>query len=229
MSNVNQYIAQRLNSKIIYAQLKTSTKYSGLRLFYVLKRNAVFYFKNDDKQEISTKTIEVKDGDSIITRYYSQVFLIKINNNSTNSNKQYLFSISYSGYFELYDLEDENLLISKLPTQDFTDYFIETIRDSIIELPNNEYLYTFIGYKDGELKLYFQKYSFFDTDINQENLNEKWTRETIERHNIYPPAMISSFSLDENRIVVFYSDIGLNITIGIFNGDLYIIDEKIFF
>ena len=207
--------------------LITSTIDSGLRLFYVLKRNGAFYFKNDDKQEISTKTIEVKDGDSIILRYYSQVFLIKINNNSTNSNKQYLASIS-SGYFELYDLEDENLLISKLPIYNFAEHIVFTISDSMIELPNNEYLYTFIGPKDDEFDeflLYFQKYSFFDTDIKQENLNEKWTRETIERHNFSPSAMISSFSLDENRIVVFYSDINL-IKIEIFNEDLNIIDEK---
>ena len=167
--------------------LITSTIDSGLRLFYVLKRNGAFYFKNDDKQEISTKTIEVKDGDSIILRYYSQVFLIKINNNSTNSNKQYLASIS-SGYFELYDLEDENLLISKLPIYNFAEHIVFTISDSMIELPNNEYLYTFIGPKDDEFDeflLYFQKYSFFDTDIKQENLNEKWTRETIERHTFY--------------------------------------------
>ena len=60
---------------------------SVVRLFYILKKNGAFYFKNDDKKELSTKTIVVKDGDSIISRYYSQVFLIKINNNSTNSNK----------------------------------------------------------------------------------------------------------------------------------------------
>ena len=210
--------------------LITSTFDSGVRLFYVLKGNGAFYFKNDDNQEISTKTIEVKDGDSIISRYYSQVFLIKINNNSTNSNKQYLASISYLGYFELYDLEDENLLISKLPTQNFTESLIFSVRNSMIELPNNEYLYTFIGQKDDEFDeflLYFQKYSFFDTDIKQENLNEKWTRETIERHNFSPIAMISSFSLDENRIVVFYFDIDRYIKIGIFNGDLNFINEKI--
>ena len=169
--------------------LITSPINSGVRLFYVLKGNGAFYFKNDDNQEISAKTIVVKDGDSIIPRYYSQVFLIKINNNSTNSNKQYLASISSSlGYFELYDLENENLLISKLPTRNFTESLIYSIRNSMIELPNNEYLYIFKGQKDDEFDeclLFFQKYSFFDTNINQENLNEKWTRETIEKNSFY--------------------------------------------
>ena len=128
--------------------LITSPMYSGVRLFYVLKKNGTFYFKNKDNQEISTKTIVVKDGDSISIRSYSQVFFIKIKNNSFfNTNKQYLVSISsFFGYFELYDLEDENLLISKLPTQNFTEHLIATIKDSLIELPNNEYLYTFIKY-----------------------------------------------------------------------------------
>ena len=132
--------------------------------------------------------------------------MIKIKNNSTNSNKQYLASISsIFGYFELYDLEDENLLISKLPTQNFTEHLIATIKDSLIELPNNEYLYTFIGQNESEFLLYLQKYSFYDIDINQENLNEKWTRKTIER-NIWYSNMLSSFSLDENKIVLFYYD-----------------------
>ena len=187
--------------------LITSPMYSGVRLFYVLKKNGSFYFKNDDNQELSTKTIEVKDGDSISIRSYSQVFLIKIkNNNNLNTNKQYFISISsFLGYFELYDLEDENLLVSKLPILNFTDHIIITKRDSIIELPNKEYLYTFIGQNNTDFFLYLQKYSFYDTDINSENLNDKWTRETIKK-NIWYAIMLSSFSLDENTIVLFYYD-----------------------
>jgi hypothetical protein len=130
--------------------------YSGVRLFYVLKKNGSFYFKNDYNQELSTKTIEVKDNGSPLQRYFSQVFLIKLNNNSTNSNKQFLVSISsYYGYFELYDLEDDNLLISKLSVLNFTQHIIATFRDSLIELPNSEYLYTFIGQKyENEFYLY---------------------------------------------------------------------------
>ena len=37
--------------------LITSPMYSGYRLFYVLKKNGDFYFKNNDNKEISTKTI----------------------------------------------------------------------------------------------------------------------------------------------------------------------------
>ena len=159
----------------------TSPMYSGYRLFYVLKKNGDFYFKNNDNKEISTKTIFVEDGGLPITRLFSQVFLIKINNNSFNSNKQYLVSISsYPGYFELYDLEEENLLISKLPTEKFTGYSITIKRDSLIELPNNQYLYTFIGKNESEF-LYMQKYSFYDIDINQDNINEKCARETTEK------------------------------------------------
>ena len=208
--------------------LMTSPMYSGERLFYALKKNGAFYFKNNDNQEISTKTIFVKDGDSITIRSYSQVFFIKIKNNSFfNENKQYLVSISsFFGYFELYDLEDENILISKLPTQNFTEHLVATIRDSLIELPNNEYLYTFIGQKESEFLLYLQKYSFYDTDIKQENINEKWKRETIEK-NIWFGIMLSSFSLNENTIVLFYYDTWRNIRIELFDENLNITNYKI--
>ena len=62
--------------------LITSPMYSGVRLFYILKKNGAFYFRNDDDQEISTKTLVVKDGNSISIRSYSQVFFINIKNNS---------------------------------------------------------------------------------------------------------------------------------------------------
>ena len=208
--------------------LITSPMYSGVRLFYVLKKNGAFYFKNNDNKEISTKTIIVKDGDSISIRSYSQVFFIKIKNNSLiNANKQYLVSISsFFGYFELYDLEDENLIISKLPTQNFTEHLVATIRDSIIELPNNEYLYTFIEQKESEFLLYLQKYSFYDTDIKQENINEKWKRETIEK-NIWFGIMLSSFSLDENTIVLFYYDTWRNMRIELLDENLNTMNFKI--
>ena len=82
------------------------------------KSNDAFCFKNNDNQELSTKKIEVKDSETSIWRFFSQVFLIKIKNNSSfNANKQFLVSISsFLGWFEfLYDLEDENLIVSKLP------------------------------------------------------------------------------------------------------------------
>ena len=222
----------RLTNKVINDDgdfiLITSPMNNGVRLFYVLKQNGSFYFKNNDNHEISTKTIFIKDGDLPISRFFSQVFLIKIkNNNSFNPNKQYLVSISsYLGYFELYDLEEENLLISKLPTQNFTQHIIATKRDSLIELPNNEYLYTFIGQNETEFLLYLQKYSFYDTNINQENINEKWTRETIDK-NIWYAIMLSSFSLDENTIVLFYYDSMRDIRIELLDENLNTTNYKI--
>ena len=212
--------------------LITSPWYNnGVRLFYALKKNGVFYFKNNDKQDFSTKTIVVKDGDSSISRYFSQAFLIRINNNNSNPNKQYLVSISsYLGYFELYDLEDENLLISKLPTHDFTEHFIGSFKDSLIELPNNEYLYTFIGQeKENEnfFLLYSQKYSFLDTDINKENIKEKCSIKIFEKKNNWFTRMVSSFSLDTNEIVLFYYDNSRNYKIELFDKNLNSQNSKI--
>jgi len=221
----------RFTNKVINDEgdfiLITSPMYSGFRLFYVLKKNGAFYFKNVDNQELSTKTILVKDDDLPFSRYFSQAFLIKINNNSTNLNKQFLVSISsYFGYFELYNLEDDNLLVSKLTTLDFTDHAISTIRDSIIELPNIKYLYIFIGQKEKASYLYLQKYSFYDIDIDIKNLNEKWTRETIEKNSLFS-IMLSSFSLDENTIVLFYYDTNSYMKIELLDENLTNINSKI--
>ena len=221
----------RLTNKVINDEgdfiLIASPMYSGFRLFYALKKNGAFYFKNDDNQELSTKTILVKEDDFPSSRYFSQVFLIKVINNSTNSNKQFLVSLSsYYGDFELYDLEDDNLFVSKLPVLNFTDHIIYTIRDSIIELPNNKYLYTFIGKKEEKFYLYLQKYSFYDIEIDKENINEKWTRETFEK-NICLSLMLSSFSLDENTILLFYYDINHDMKIELFDENLTNITSKI--
>jgi len=223
----------RFTNKVINDEgnfiLITSPMYSGVRLFYLLKKDGTYYFKNYDNQELSTKKIEVKDGDSISIRSYSQVFLIKTNNNSLNSDKQFLVSISsYYGYFELYDLEEENILISKLPTLNFTRHYIFSFRDSLIELPNKEYLYTFIGQKrEKEFLLYMQKYSFYDTDINMENINEKCSIETIEKKSIWFERMLSSFSLDTNNIVLFYYDTNSNMKIELLDENLNNITSKI--
>ena len=202
---------------------------NGVRLFYVLKKNGDFYFKNDYNQELSTKTIVLKDNGLTLPRYFSQVFLIKINNNSTNSNKQFLVSISdFYGYFELYDLEDSNLLISKLPVLNFTQHIIGTFKDSLIELSNNQYLYIFLGEKkENEFFLYLQKYSFFDIDINLENLNQKCFIETFEKNNIWFSRIVSSFTLDTNKIVLFYFDNNHNIKIELLDENLNDLSSKI--
>ena len=203
--------------------------YNGNRLFYILKKNGAFYFKNDDNTELSTKIIVVKDGDSPSLRSFSQVFFIKLNNNTFfNTSKQFLVSISsYFGYFELYDLEDENLLVSQLPVLNFTEHLIGTFRDSIIELPNNEYLYTFIGQKGDNFFLYFQKYSFYDIFLNKENINEKCSIKTKERTTIWFARMLSSFRMDEDTIVLFYYDPQRDMRIELLDKNLNNISYKI--
>ena len=93
-------------------------------------------------------------------------------------------------------------------------------------MPNKEYLYTFIGQNETEFLLYLQKYSFYDIDINQENLNDKWNRETIEK-NIWYAIMLSSFSLDGNTIVLFYYDAIRDIRIELLDRNLSNINFKI--
>ena len=71
---------------------------NGIRLFYWLKKDGTFYFKNQNGERISTKTIIVKYGnsDNSPLRYESNIIMVSINN------KEYLLSISlWEGMVEL--------------------------------------------------------------------------------------------------------------------------------
>ena len=198
-----------------------------LDYFMYSKKMALFILKMIKKKLLSKTIILKNDDGSPLERYFSQAFLIKINN-SIYSNKQFLISIStYLGNFELYDLEDENLLVSKLPVLNFAEHYIQTFRDSIIELPNNEYLYTFIGQKtEKDFSLYLQQYSFFGPEINNQNKNDKCSIKTIEKNNIWFARMVSSFILDTNIIVLFYYDNNRYIKIELLDENLSFLTSK---
>ena len=78
------------------------------RLFYGLKKNWKYFFKDNDGNEIPTKEIQLDNNGNDAKRYESKNIFITNNNN----NKQYLFSIATAdSVTELHDFESGNYLI----------------------------------------------------------------------------------------------------------------------
>ena len=118
---------------------------NGIRLFYGLKKDGSYFFKNENGERIPTKIIIIKDNcNNFFYRYESSNIFISI-----NENKECLLSISlYTGNAEIYDFEAKEE--SFVSTYFFTGYNIESTSCALMEVldSNNnrkEYFYAFNG------------------------------------------------------------------------------------
>ena len=130
---------------------------------------------------------------------------MKIQNN--DENKQFLVSISlYYGFMEIYDLDNDNISFSKISVWDFGGYIIYSIKGSIIELDNKEYLYFFMAQSYNDWKYYavLKKFVFFDNNINKENINENSLIEDKIKINTRFFRVVSAFKTESNQIILLY-------------------------
>ena len=208
---------------------------NGQRLFFRLTKDGRSYYKNNDNEEILTRSILVLDDDKNgVMRYESQIFLIKRNNNNLDGNKQFLVSISlYYGYMEIYDLDDNNISCSKIGASEFGNYIIFSKRGSIIELNNKEYIYIFIGQilSDMSYRNYYlvlEKYIFYDTNINKRNLNNSFLIEDIKSIKVCYSRIVNALKTISNNIILFYLTSNLDYKVEVLNQELEIQSEKYF-
>ena len=202
---------------------------NGKRLFSRLKKNGRPYYKNNNQEEILSRSLVVPDGDSGAMRYESQIFLVKINNDNFDENKQFLVSISlYLGFLEIYDLDSNNLTFNKISINDFGNYVIYSRKGSIIELNNKEYLYFFLGKNKNDHTHYvvLQKFSFYDNNINKDNLNEKWLTEEEKSIRVPYSRVVSAFKTESNEIIIFYISFGNKYKIELLNETYHTTYEK---
>ena len=206
----------------------SSEELNGVRLFFGLKKNGRYYFKNNNNEKIPTKKIIVLDDKNEgAMRYESNLFFIKIKNGKFEENKEFLVSISlFYGFIELFDLEEENNPISTIPAVDFNNYVIYAKVCSIIELNNKEYLYIFNGKpKDGwDDFIVIKKYIFYDINLNSDNTQNiptKVIRAAFSRN-------ANAFKTDSNQIILFYVNIENKYKIEALNEKLETMYEKYF-
>ena len=198
-----RYGSLALNSKgdLIYECSVEDNK--GIRIFYWLKKDGNFYFKNENGEETPIKEIIVKNGDNYPIRYESKNSFVFFK----NENSEYLISISlFTGMVEIYDFENND--VSLISTYDFTDFNIYSKVSELIELKNNnDYLYIFIAVKIEDTRyrnfyLVFQKYSFLEKNLS---LNSGYQLDRIKEMGItLDPRIVSGFYTDSNIFVLFY-------------------------
>ena len=236
-----RYCTLAINSKGDMIAEFSQEEADGIRVFYGLKQNGDFYFKNEKNLSTSTKIMKMENCGKNPNRYESDIIFYSLNNNNSNDdnienidNKEYLMSISlFEGLAEFYDFEKNNY--SCVSTIEFTGYNIYSYANPLIEIKNinntnnKEYLYIIIGQDKSDLNSYqhfylaIEKFSFLNNTIE---LNDSYTLLTTRIPNVFSSRLVSSFITDSNIIVVFY--LNYKYIIGLFAQNLTQINEYIF-
>ena len=181
---------------------------NGKRLFYGLKKNGNFYFKNENGEGIPSTIITIEsNGDSYPIRFESSSTFVTINNTEC------LLCISiYTGNAELYDFKERE--ISYVSTFNFTGYNIESTSNTFLKIEKEdtiEYLFIFNGQikEDDRFTDFYnvlQKYSFTKNKISFQNgrgdgytIINNQTTDLVNNTRI-----VSSFITQSNIIVLFY-------------------------
>ena len=164
------------------------------RLFYGLKKNGKYFFKDNEENEVPTKEIEINNNGNDAKRYESQNIFVLNNNDNT---KQYLFSIgTYVSYTELHDLDTGEYIIK--PTNEFLGNTIFSYIFSLLELTdsnNKIYLITYIYNQ----KYMLQKFSFteFSLSLTVDSYLTPYETKTFS-HRI-----VNSFIMDTRIVMLF--------------------------
>ena len=109
---------------------------------------------------------------------------------------------------EIYDLNDNNIVFSKISMYDFGGYLIYSRKGSIIELNDREYFYFFIGngYNEGNWNPsgILKKFIFYDSNIDKYNVNNKTLIVDQKSLHLRYLRVVSAFETELNQIVLFY-------------------------
>ena len=172
------------------------------RLFYGLKKNGKYYFKNDENKDIPIKNYTIINKDNlseIVKPYESKTIFISLKNETYNT-KEYFFGISADiGYTELFDLDNNNYSIMK--TEQLLGFKIFSYSTIILNLNNTgkEYICGFTRTLNNEGdSIALIKFSFSENYLTG---NEKSKDQTI-KYNMNN-RIVSGFIKDE-RIFLFY-------------------------
>ena len=166
--------------------------YREYRLFFGLKKNGKFFFKNENENEILTKEVELVGTN--LNRYESKNIFIS----TPNSDKEYLFSIGVdSTIVELHDLETGNYTICS--TNDFLGKTIYSYIFSLMELTIDDYKEYLIAHIYQTKNYILQKFSFSGFNLNSISKNDS---ESISIG--FDNRIVSSFIMESLSIIVLF-------------------------
>lgn len=192
---------------------------SNSRLFYGLKKNGKFFFKDEQQNEIPYKEIVLGNSNY---RYESRNIFISLNNNSYN--KEYLFSSgTQESMTELFDLN--NLDINNCKLKETSQYLSNTIYSYTFSLLNiddsKEYLIIYLSQTNNN-NVIIQKLSFSNFEIdNSQIIKTKYISTT------WVNRIVNSFMMKE-KIIIFYLNDDGKYVVNIYDRDLNLITENIF-
>ena len=182
---------------------------NGKRLFYGLKQDGNYFFKNSDGSETPTKIEIIQKNNDYPIRYESENIFISLNN--TEDSNEYLMSSSiYEGNVELFDFESNTK--SFVETKKFTGYLIYSYSNQILKLNDNDdkkkYLFILVGQRKNDLSyqhfyLVLQIYSFSKKTIG---INDGYKIEKSIEKPVNSARAVSGYTTDSNLIVIFYYD-----------------------
>ena len=198
------------------------------RLFYGIKKNGKYFFKDMENKEVPTKIIEIinKENSSIIGRYESRNMFISLEND-INSDNQYLFSTSsFSSVTELYNITNlDNKEYKIKTTSNIFEKQIFSFAFSLQELTNEKqknylliYTYTTDDNNKGNM-IEIVKFSFQDINLNIRIIKE------VQINDNNCNRIVSSYIANQ-CIILFYLNTNSDFMIRIYDFSLSNLSEK---
>ena len=181
------------------------------RLFYGLKKNGKFYFKDDSQNSIPAKEIQLNIE---AHRYEAQNIFVLING------KEYLFSIAIQGSVaELYDLNNGNNIEYKIKSSsEFIGNTMFSFVFSLLDMKTSSKRYLISYISDDDKKYQLKKFDFNNFGFENGNYNIQSTSETYSID--FSNRIVNCFLMGD-IIVVFLVKYGSN------GYDLYIYDSDL--
>ena len=194
--------------------------YDNYRLFYGLKSNGKYFFKDETNNQTATKEITITYDNNKYFRYESKNIFVSINN------KEYLFSISVSdeAVVELYDFENENKIESKVNSiKNFLGHAIFSFVFSLLKIDNSpgKYLISYISEKKYKLgKFEFSKFGLEKNSDFSLNMTSKF-------YDIkdFDNRIVSCFIMSSEIVIFFVNWNKKNYQLYIYNSELAILND----
>ena len=155
----NPNIALFSNGSLIVESSKDAG--STTRYFYGITKDGKPYFSNNQYH----MSLSASSG---IYRKESQNFVVTLND---NKNTEYLLSIGYNTYLEIYDLKEGKILNTK-PIKSFIGEFetMDCLRQTGISYYDGTNHFLFYGYVTLLFHFHFKKLQFSSTDLSKINI-----------------------------------------------------------
>ena len=172
-----------------------SYPYNTKRLFYGLKQNGRYYFKQEDTNEETPYFNLTTDSQKIAKKESTNSFFI------SNEGKKYILSISHESFnTELFDFEN-NKIYSK-SSKELLGFESRTIRGSLINIDNNStFLFSYIADPGNYYSTFYIKFKLYinynENDISIESLN-------IDRRFNARGQMVTCFQTKKKKLICFY-------------------------